>query len=111
MALVKLTTKQVATLVNGATAEKLGETAVLQEDLTNVVDMGTAIQNADLYENFTMGLLLKIGMEIYVNRPYKSQMPNIFRTNTEFGQITAKIRGKLDDASDNQSWSLTNNTS
>ena len=111
MALVKLTTKQVATLVNAATAEKLGETAVLQEDLTNVIDMGTAIQNADLYENFTMGLLLKIGMEIYVNRPYKSQMPDIFRTNTEFGQITAKMRGKLDDASNNQSWSLTNNTS
>lgn len=111
MALVKLTTKQVATLVNGATAEKLGETAVLQEDLTNVIDMGVAIQNADLYENFTMGLLLKIGMEIYVNRPYKSQMPDIFRTNTEYGQITAKMRGKLDDASDNQSWSLTNNTS
>lgn len=111
MALVKLLTKQVATLVNGATQEKLGETAVLQEDLTNVIDVGVAIQNADLYENFTMGLLLKIGYDIYVNRPYKSAMPNIFRTQTEFGQITSKTRGKLDDASDNQSWMLTNNTS
>ena len=111
MALVKLTTKQVATLVNDATKEYLGETAVLQEDLTNVIDMGVAIQNASLYENFTMGLLLKIGMEIYVNRPYKSGFPDIFRTNTEFGQITSKIRGKLDEAQNNQSWSLTNNTS
>ncbi len=111
MALVKLTTKQVATLVNGATAEKLGETAVLQEDLTNVIDMGVAIQNADLYENFTMGLLLKIGFEIYVNRPYKSSMPDVFRTQTEFGQITSKTRGKLDEAKDNQSWMLTDNTS
>ena len=33
MALVKLTTKQVATLVNDATKEYLGETAVLQETL------------------------------------------------------------------------------
>lgn len=111
MALVKLTTKQVATLVNQATQEKLGEIAVLQEDLTNVVDMGVAIQNASLYENFTMGLLLKIGMEIYVNRPYKSAMPDVFRTQTEFGQITAKMRGKLDEAKDNQSWSLSDNTS
>lgn len=111
MALVKLTTKQVAELVNQATAEKLGETVVLQEDLTNVVDMGKAIQDADLYENFTMGLLLKIGMEIYVNRPYKSSMPDVFRTNTEFGQITSKTRGKLDEASDNQSWMLTDKTS
>lgn len=111
MALVKLTTKQVAGLVNAATKEKLGETAVLSEDLTNVIDMGVAIQNADLYENFTTNLLLKIGLEICVNRPYKSAMPDVFRTNTEFGQITSKIRGKLDDASDNQSWALTNNTS
>ena len=59
MALVKLTTKQVATLVNDATKKYLGETAVLQEDLTNVIDMGVAIQNALLYENFTMGLKLK----------------------------------------------------
>lgn len=111
MSLVKLLTKQVASLVNDATKEKLGETAVLQEDLTNVIDVGVAIQNADLYENFTMNLLLKIGYEIYVNRPYKSSMPDIFRTQTEFGQITSKTRGKLDDASDNQSWMLTDNTS
>ena len=111
MAVVKLTTKQVATLVNDATKEKLGETAVLNEDLTNVVDMGVAIANADLYENFTMGLLLKIGYEICVNRPYKSSMPDIFRTQTEFGQITSKTRGKLDVAKDNQSWMLTDNTS
>ena len=111
MALVKLQVKQVATLVNDATKEFLGETAVLQEDLSNVIDVGVAIQNADLYENFTMGLLLKIGEEFFVNRPYKSDMPNIYKTNREFGAITAKTRGKLDEASDNQSWQLTNNTS
>lgn len=111
MAVVKLTTKQVASLVNDATKEYLGETAVLQEDLANVIDVGVAIQNADLYENFTGGLLLKIGYEINVNRPYKSSMPDVFRTQTEFGQITSKTRGKLDEAKDNQSWMLTDNTS
>ena len=111
MSLVKLTVKQVATFVNGATQESLGETALLAEDLSNVVDIGTAVQNADLYENFTMGLLLRIGEDIYVNRPYKPSYPDIFRTNVEYGQLIAKTRGVLDTAVDNQSWKLTNNTS
>lgn len=111
MALVKLQVKQVAKLVNGATEQYLGDTAVLQEDLSNVIDVGVAVQNADLYENFTMGLLLKIGEEFFVNRPYKSDMPNIYKTNREYGAITAKTRGVLDDASDNQSWQLTDQTS
>lgn len=111
MSLVKVTTKQVADLVNTATSEITGVTAVLTEDLTNVVDMGNEIQNADLYENFTNGLLLTIGKDIIVNRPYKSSLPNIYRSQTEYGQLTQKIRGTLDEASPNQSWQLTDNTS
>ena len=111
MALTKLTVKQVATFVNGATQESLGESALLTEDLSNVVDVGVAIANADLYENFTMGLLLKIGMDIYVNRPYKPTYPDIFRSEVEYGQLVSKTRGTLDVAKDNQSWSLTDNTS
>ena len=45
MALVKLTTKQVATLVNDATKEYLGETGVLQEDLTN----GQSVESFSVY--------------------------------------------------------------
>ena len=106
MSLVKLTVKQVATFVNGATQESLGETALLAEDLSNVVDIGVAVQNADLYENFTMGLLLRIGLDIHVNRPYKPSYPDIFRSNVEYGQLISKTRGVLDTAVDNQSWKL-----
>lgn len=111
MALTKLTVNQVATFVNDATSESLGESALLTEDLGNVVDVGTAIQNADLYENFTMGLLLRIGKDIVVNRPYKASYPDIFRDEVEFGQLVAKTRGVLDEAKKNQSWDLVDNTS
>ena len=52
MAVVKLNTTQVKDLVNEATKQTLGEGAIQTEDLSNVIDMGTAIANANLYENF-----------------------------------------------------------
>lgn len=112
MATVKLTTKQVASLVNAATQQFLGETAVLTEDLQNAVDIGTSLENVTGWpENFVSGLSARIGNEILVNRPYKSSLPNLYRTQTEYGQITMKMRGKLDDAQNNQSWELTDDTS
>lgn len=111
MALVKLQTKQVANLVNDATKNFLGGNVILNEDLTNVVDMGVAIQNADLYENVTNGLLLRIGYEIFVDRKYNTTLPSIYKNNVEYGQIIAKTRGKLDKAYINQSWELVNGAS
>lgn len=111
MALVKLEVKQVADLVNDATKQILGETDVLAEDLSNVIDLGKAIENAECYSTITNNLLLKIGMSIYVNRPYKSNTPNVIRTNVEYGQLIAKTRGKLDRAMANQSWNLVDGAS
>lgn len=111
MSVVKLQVKQVASYVNDATREQLGETALLADDLSNVVDLGIAIQNADLYENFTNGLILRIGKDICVNRPYKPSYPDIMRNEVEYGQLVSKTRGVLDPAVDNQSWKLANNTS
>lgn len=111
MALVKVKTTQVYNLINQIQSEVLGESAVSMEDLRKVVDVGVALENADLMGNFLSGLMLQIGKEILVERPYKSSAPNIYRDQVEYGQIVAKYRGKLDDASENQSWSLRNNTS
>lgn len=111
MSSVKLTVKQVHNFVNGATQEILGESAVVNEDLSNIVDIGTQIANAEAYESFISKLFVKVGLEIYVNRPYKSTAPNIYRNQVEYGQLVSKVRGVLDDASENQSWKLQNNTS
>ena len=79
MSSVKLTINQVYTYVNAATDSLLGDTAVLNQDLSNIVDVGTALANADAYESFISKLFMKVGLEIYVNRPYKSTAPNIYR--------------------------------
>ena len=111
MSVVKLTTKQVADLVNAATKQTLGEEAIQTEDLTNVVDMGTAIANANAYENFIYNMLVATAKIIFVERKYSGKAPNVYRDNFEYGQLVQKIRSKLDEAVDNQSWELTEGTS
>lgn len=111
MAVVKLTTTQVKDLVNEATKQTLGETAIQTEDLSNVVDMGTAIANANAYTNFIYNILVATAKIIFVERKYTGIAPNVYRDNFEYGQLVQKIRTKLDEAVDNQSWQLTNGTS
>lgn len=111
MALVKLETKMVADLVNEATKMTLGEEAIQTEDLSNVVDMGVAIQNANAYQNFVENLLVAVAKIYFVGRKYTSQAPNVYRDNFEYGQIIQRVRAKLDEAVDNQSWQLTDGTS
>lgn len=111
MALVKLSTKMVADLVNEATKQTLGEEAITTEDLTNVVDMGVAIQNANAYQNFVENLLVAVAKIYFVGRKYTSQAPDVYRDNFEYGQIIQKVRTRLDEAVDNQSWQLTDGTS
>ena len=44
--------KQVYEFVNSAAQESIGESAILAEDLSNVVDMGTAIFNGEAFDKF-----------------------------------------------------------
>ena len=63
-----MSVSQVYTLVNAATSEVLGETAVVQEDLSNVVDIGTAIFDASAVDAYVKSLVNHIGKVIFVNR-------------------------------------------
>lgn len=112
MASVKLTKKQVASVVNDAVKNTLGDTAsLLTEDLQGVIDMGVALSNANAYENFINNLLVATAKIIFVARPYSSKAPNVMRDNFEYGQLIQKIRGKLPTATANQSWQLVDGTS
>ena len=95
MAVVKLNTTQVKDLVNEATKQTLGEGTIQTEDLSNVIDMGTAIANANLYENFIYNLLVATAKIIFVERKYTGKAPNVYRDNFEYGQIVQKVRAKL----------------
>lgn len=98
--------KQIAELVNGITDEILGGETILNEDLSNVVDVGTAIFNATDVDNYVKSLVNHIGRVIFVNRPYAGTAPSVLMDGWEFGSVMEKIAAELPEATENESWEL-----
>ena len=103
--------KQIYQIVNNVTGEILGESAVISEDLSNIVDIGTAIFNANAVDNYVKSLVNHIGRVIFVNRPYSGNVPSVLMDSWEYGSVLEKINAELPDATENESWELTNGTS
>lgn len=103
--------KQVADFVNGATSESIGESAVLNEDLSNVVDVGNSIFNASAFDAFVKSLVNHIGRVVFVNRPYRGSAPSVLMDAWEYGSVVEKIASEMPDATENESWELEDGTS
>lgn len=103
--------RQIRTLVNAATGEILGETAVLNEDLSNVVDVGEAVFNAGALDRYVKALVNHIGKVIFVNRVYRGNVPSVLMDGWEFGSVLEKVRMELPEAEENESWELTDGAS
>lgn len=104
--------KQVATLMNGITTEILGEGAVVNEDLSNVVDIGKAIFDNVSYDKYVKTLVDHIGRVIFVDRKYTGGMASLYRDSWEYGAVMEKITGlALPTAVENESWELTDGAS
>ena len=67
---------------------------IVTEDLSNVVDVGTAIYNANWVDSFVKSMILQIGRWIFVNRAHRRWTPDITREGSEFGHVLAKTRTK-----------------
>ena len=103
--------KQIYELMNTVTNEVLGKEALVSEDLSNIVDVGTEIFNASAVDSYVKSLVNHIGKVIFVNRPYSGTMPSVLMDSWEFGSVLEKITAELPTASENESWELENGTS
>lgn len=103
--------KQIYQIMNTVTSEILGESAVVNEDLSNIVDIGTAIFNASAIDNYVKSLVNHIGKVIFVNRPYSGNVPSVLMDGWEYGSVLEKINAELPAATENESWELTDGTS
>ena len=98
---------QVYELMNSVTQEVLGETALVQEDLSNVVDIGDQITNLNLLDNYVKSLVDHIGKMIFVNRKYQGSAPSLLMDSWEYGSILEKVTyDGLPEATENESWEL-----
>ena len=99
---------QLHELVNVATKETLGTEAVVNEDLSNIVDIGKEIINTDNVDNFVKKLVNHIGKVVFVNRAYKGGVPSVLMDSWEYGSILEKISADLPQATENATWELEN---
>lgn len=98
--------KQIYTLVNDVTKEVLGKEALMLEDLSNVVDVGTEIINANAVDNYVRTLVDRIGRVVFVNRPYSGGAPSVLMDGWEYGSVLEKIAADIPEATENESWEL-----
>lgn len=98
---------QVYQIMNAVTQATLGETEILAEDLSNIVDVGNTIMNTAGIENYVRSLTDHIGKTIFVNRAYSGSVPSVLMDGWEFGSILEKVSyDDLPEATENESWKL-----
>ena len=103
--------KQIYDIMNAVTGEILGDSALVHEDLSNIVDVGVAIFNASAIDNYVRSLVNHIGRVIFVNRPYSGNVPSVLMDGWEYGSVLEKITAELPEATENESWELTDGQS
>lgn len=103
--------EQIYQIVNGITTEVLGEGNVVNEDLSNIVEIGDTIANlgSAAFENYTRSLIDHIGRVVFVNRPYAGSAPSVLMDAWEYGSILEKIQAEMPLAQENDSWNLQDN--
>lgn len=98
--------KQVYDFTNTAVKEVLGKTAVVNEDLSNIVDIGTQVFNANSLDKYVNALVDRIGKVVFVDRVYRSKAPSILVDGWTYGQVLQKIDAGLPEAVENPTWDL-----
>ena len=102
---------QVSTLINSITTEKLGTSAILEDNLSNVVDVGEQILNNLSYDAFCSALVDRITKVIFVDRKYTGAMATLRREDWEYGIKQKIYLTELPIAVDDETYQLSNGTS
>ena len=99
-------TKQIAELTNAVSQEVLGESALVKEDLSNIVDIGAAVFDNNSFDRFVKSLVDHVGRMVFVDRVYRGRVPSVIRDGWEYGAVLEKLACELPDAQENESWEL-----
>jgi len=97
---------QIHEMLNTVTSEVLGTTDLVNEDLTNLVDVGTEIINADKIDSYVNKLVHHIGKVEFSNKTYSGKAKNVLMDSWEYGAILQKIDAELPEATENDTWNL-----
>ena len=97
--------EQIKDLVNDAFKDAIGSNTTLSElDTTNIVSLGDAMAQFDLYEPFFTSLVNRIARTVYFVRRYKGSDRHILRDEHEYGAFIQKVYYTMPDAVDNPTY-------
>ena len=103
--------KQIYEIMNSITQEMLGDSIIVKEDLSNIVELGQQFENVVGLDNYVRKLPDHIGRVVFVNRSYSSRVPSVLMDGWEYGSILEKISARLPEAVENEEWLLEDGTS
>lgn len=104
---MKLT--QIATLLNETLVPNyLGQDVTISEDLSNVVELGTAIANLDGEEvkNFAGDFIVGVARNVMDTRQYRRETYGLMNDAREYGGVIQRVKTKLLGATDSPIWTL-----
>lgn len=97
---------QVKDLVNSALQQTSGQSILLKEDLSNVVDVGSEIFGTESVDNFVKKLVDRVGYTVFNSRIYQGSIPSVLMNSWEFGSVMEKVETEIPKATENDSWNL-----
>lgn len=100
--------KQVYTLVNDALSESVGASALISEDLGNLVDAGNAIFDNNSFDAFSRSLVDHVGRMVFVDRKYRGFGYSLMMDGWEYGAVMQKVSSEIPHATENESFNLVN---
>lgn len=98
--------KQIYEIMNAMTTEYLGDSIVVAEDLSNIVELGQQFESVMGLDNYVRKLPDMVGRVIFVNRKYGGRVPSVLYDDWEFGSILEKLAARIPEAVENEDWSL-----
>lgn len=102
---------QIYQIMNSITNELLGESVVVNEDLSNIVELGQQFENAVGLDSYVKQLPNHIGKVVFTSRNYEGRAPQVLMDAWEYGSVCEKIATRIPEAVENESWELEDNAS
>lgn len=100
---------QIATLLNNTLVPNyLGESTTISEDLSNVVELGTALADltGDEVKNFAGDFIVGVARNVMDTRRYRRETYGLMNDAREYGGVIQRVKAKFLEASDSPIWTL-----
>ena len=108
-----MTLKQISEILNNTIIKnELGESIQIAEDLSNIIDFGTAIKDltAEQLKDYSNAFVAGCSKTYFDTREYKKADLGLFADSVEYGGIIQSVKSKMLETVDNQILNLENGT-